>query len=217
MATLTLTGSVDSNGSITATISGLGNQFTTQYYQAAGISYYETAYGSSQLSGAPIQETYPSSSGTTSVTFYLTGMGYGTITLYAYARANDSLYYPAGSASVTINSPRPSSFSWTYAGINNNSVVNGTQKISGYGFYVHHTEWNALLDNINGVRNYKGLSNYSFTNVSTDTPFYSSCFNEVIAALSAMISFSSPTSKSTGSDIYASDLNQIVTILNSIT
>jgi len=79
------------------------------------------------------------------------------------------------------------------------------------------SEWNALCAKINEFRQYKSLSNYSFTNVTSGGIFYASLFNEVrnnIYDISPPIS--PPTTKSPGNIIYASDINLLKDSLNSI-
>lgn len=98
---------------------------------------------------------------------------------------------------------RPSNFYWTWA------------KNSGGAFYVTATEWNALCNKVNEFRAYKKLTHYPLTYVYSGNLFSHAHYNEVRSALSDMTS-NIPAWRYTGDLIYASDINQLVTAVNSI-
>lgn len=106
----------------------------------------------------------------------------------------------------TTGTNRPSNFSWTYT------------KSSGSTFNLYAFEWNNFFARINEFRTYKNLSTYSFTTAVSGYDFYAYMYNQAITAISAMSpSIALPTTRTSGSIIYASNINQLVTSLNSIT
>jgi hypothetical protein len=118
-------------------------------------------------------------------------------------------------ASITAyTSTRPNNFAWTYA------------KVSGANFLLTKDEWNSFTSKINEFRQYKGLSNYSFTTAVTGTNFMASMFRQARSAILEMNPPTTPPSSKVGvsevanlsdaDDILASDLNLIVSSLNSI-
>lgn len=107
---------------------------------------------------------------------------------------------------TTPSAPRPSTFSWTYS------------KVSGGNMNLTATEWNSLCNNINLVRQYKGLSNYYFETVYSGGTFLANHYNMAVYAIRAISGYSSVLSiVNNGDIIYASLLNNLVSTLNSIT
>lgn len=107
---------------------------------------------------------------------------------------------------VSTLSSRPSDFAWTY------------YKNSGYEFNLYAFEWNNFFAKINEFREYKGLSTYSFTTAYSGFDFFAYMFNEAIYAISAMFpSYALPATVSSGTEVYAYQLNGLVSSLNSIT
>ena len=158
--------------------------------------------------------TYTAVSGVlTSSTSSWTNSGLPVNTTYFYKVAVQitsipnilSTAYGQGKTLTTVQ--RPSFFAWTYP------------KISGANFYLHHTEWNALLTNINEVRAYKGLSTVSFNTASTDQEFSATLhYNPARSAIAAMSPPTPlPASKQRLDDVAASLLNGLRDSLNSIT
>lgn len=213
MAYLTAQANSNNGGTIIATINALGNAFTTQHYLSVGISYYPVASGASSIISS-LAEVYPSGTGGYNVTVTAQYVGYGTMTIYAYARAGNGLYYPAGEAQITVpttggggtdpGGSRPSQFSWTFF------------KSSGQPFNLTAHEWNSFTNNINAVRSYKGLASYGFSTAYSGSPFRASHFNEAYFALQSMASVSGISTKAIGDAVRASDLNSLVNILNSV-
>ena len=121
---------------------------------------------------------------------------------------------------------RPSDFSWTYA------------KVSGENINLTAIEWNSFCSKINAFRKYvfrnnSGVSAYNFTPVVSGGLIYAYMFNQAILALDDMNPPTSPPFNGSGTnglykgvsdvvipiladDIRASDINLIVTSLNSI-
>jgi len=125
-------------------------------------------------------------------------------TYYTYnSVALDSVYWSNDLYVTTIS--RPSDFSWPTANV-----------VSGVDFNLPFSDWNAFTQRINEFRQYKGLSNYSFTTVSSGGTFYASVFNEARNAIYDMNSIGLPSVKYSGDNVNASDLNGLVSCLNAI-
>jgi len=141
------------------------------------------------------------------------GLTPGTTYLFnAYTEINggyrwipESGYFVASTTGTAPN-PRPSNFSWTYT------------KSSGSNFNLYAFEWNNFFAKINEFRAYKNLSNYSFTTAYSGYDFYAYMYNQAVTAISNMSpSISLPPTRNSGNIIYATNINQLVTSLNSIT
>ena len=105
----------------------------------------------------------------------------------------------------TLEVVRPEKFYWN------------TLKHSGYEFNLTADEWNSLLNNINAVRNYKGLSNYGFTYAHSTGTFTAAMYNEVVSAIQDIAGYGSYLhTVSKGDTIYASLLNNLVSELNAV-
>ena len=105
--------------------------------------------------------------------------------------------------SITVSS-KPTSFSWTYA------------KNSGSDFNLKATEWNSFTSKINEFRDWKGLSDYSFTTAVKGNAFTAAMFNQAVTAINAMYSNNPLSSVSKGSTVTAYILNNIVSVLNNV-
>lgn len=105
--------------------------------------------------------------------------------------------------SITISS-KPASFSWAYA------------KNSGSDFNLKATEWNSFTSKINEFRDWKGLSDYSFTTAVKGNTFTAAMFNQAVTAINAMYSNNPLSSVSKGSTVTAYILNNIVSVLNNV-
>lgn len=115
----------------------------------------------------------------------------------------------SGSAHSTLAcTSRPSNWSWPF------SVA------SGQDCYVNATDWIAFQDRINEFRQYKNLSNYSFTKspyVASGQPFYAWLANQAVTAISQMSPPTSPPATVSSLDDFTADwLNQLTNSLNSI-
>lgn len=141
----------------------------------------------------------------------------------AYSRVTSS--YGAGTAyslaySSIVTFTRPQNFSWTYRGINppspNGTIVAGSTKAQGYGFYVTAVEWSALCSRINQFRSYTGRSQIGFGSVNQGDACTATSFNQVRNAIAPMNSVGLPGIKASGDPITANDFNAIVACLNAI-
>lgn len=106
---------------------------------------------------------------------------------------------------VTTKSNRPAPFNWT------------NQKSSGGDFNLAAAEWNALAAKVNAFRTYKSLGAYPFTTAYTDSNYEAYYFNQAVSAIGDMSPPTSlPSTVTSGAFIYASQLNGLVSSLNSI-
>lgn len=136
----------------------------------------------------------------------------GTITSSNSGCSGDS-YSEYLTASWTPTSTRPDKFYWI-------SSSSNLTKGSAVSTYITAAKWKTLQDNINAVRVYKGLSNYSFTTVSKGSTIKASYYNELAYAINAMISSSNSNYISTvakGDTITAAVMNKLQTSINNIT
>ena len=155
-------------------------------------------------------------SGTRIVTWtgLTTGLEYRFLTLTYYTINETTLRSTFYSNNLYITtSSRPSNFSWNIP------------KVQGGDFNLTSVEWTNLQEKINEFRQYKGLSNYSFTTVSSGGIFYANLFNEVRNKIADMNLVGLPSTKlgvsdvvdpNDADDILASDLNSLVSCLNAI-
>lgn len=116
-----------------------------------------------------------------------------------------------GTSTLTLNvttasSTRPPTFSWTYS------------KVSGGNMNLTASEWNSLCSNINLVRVYKGVTNYGFILAYSGETFTASYYNAAVYAIRGISGYSSAlTLVYSGDTVYAYLLNNLVSLLNSIT
>lgn len=104
MATLSLTGGTNQ---FTWTISGLGSAFNSSNYLSAGVAWSAVSSGDTsvpdKVAGAEVAATSSGVKFSVSKTVSYTVSSQVTYTFYGYARAQNGLYYPCGSARVTIS------------------------------------------------------------------------------------------------------------------
>lgn len=114
---------------------------------------------------------------------------------------------------ITTLSDRPNDWTWT----TDFSLGVLAYKIDGiwYADMMPHTEWNNFTNRINAFRDYKGLSNYSFTTVSDGTTFTATIFNQAVSSINAM-GFSIST-VSSGNNFTDEKFLELSNTLNSIT
>lgn len=116
------------------------------------------------------------------------------------------VWYDVTSATVTtapLPKVRPSNWAWY------------TPKVSGQPFTMIYYEWNNFMDHINAFRYYKDLPNYPYTSANSNNPFTATQYNQARNAIYGLTS-AIPVYRNSGDIIYASDLNQLVTALNSV-
>jgi hypothetical protein len=105
----------------------------------------------------------------------------------------------------TITPTRPAKFYWI-------SSSSNLTKGSAVSTYITATKWKQLQTNINEVRAYKGLGNYTFTTVSSGSTSKASYYNEMANAINAMLASSSSyrvATVSTGDPITATVMNKL--------
>lgn len=157
--------------------------------------------------------SWTSWTGTSTPVYAVSTMNPGETCQMRCRYANPSSQYQKATASSSwgwaysytyYRTTKPSSFAWTYS------------KVSGGVFNLTATEWNNFRARINTFRQYRVLSDYSYSSVSTGGQFYGSDFTQALDKLNDMASLS-VYSHYTGDPIYANYLNNMVTALNSIT
>ena len=123
-------------------------------------------------------------------------------------------YSPSPSAwgswiTIKNEAARPDNWKWT-SGQNSNG-----HKISGGRFSLLATEWNQFTARINAFREYKGMTQKSFTTAIRGNPVYFYMFNEAKAAIDEMrnTGLSNVTSRS---PVYAAHLNTLMNTLNAV-
>ncbi len=126
---------------------------------------------------------------------------------YVWFRGYDAGY--TGSITLKITPPaekvRPSNFSWTYI------------KTQGGSFNLTATEWNNLTARINAFREYRGLSNYSFTRAYSGNDFTAAMYNQAVNAIKGISGYGSYLSTvSSGDTVTAAGLNLLRDELNAI-
>lgn len=84
-----------------------------------------------------------------------------------------------------------------------------------YAFYLNASEWNEFCTQINKLRNYHGLSNYSFSKATAGYEMQASQFNQAVQALNAIQS-GVATSVSSGASVNASSFIKLQTAFNSL-
>ena len=105
----------------------------------------------------------------------------------------------------TLSSNRPGRFEWD------------APKVSGGRFNLTATEWNALQQNINDVRSYKGYSEYSFTTAYKGNPVTAVMYNQCINAINTIHSSSLTVYQvSKGDTITAVAINRLRDLINEV-
>lgn len=117
---------------------------------------------------------------------------------------------------TVTTSNRPSNWYWSPAIVQGGSI--DVYYSSGYkGKIVTATQWNSFTSRINQFRAYKGLSNYSFTTVSTGQSLSAALTQEIYYAIIGMYPSISPPAILSGQSVTAAVMNQMQNSLNSIT
>lgn len=129
-------------------------------------------------------------------------------TIYYYTANGTNLSSTiTGSFTTEEGASRPSNFSWD------------TAKTSGGGFNVTASEWNRLINKVKNFHIYVlgeyDEDAYPMTKVTKGETFKASYFNEVRFAIGSLAS-TGLSNKYKGDTIFASDLNKLVSALNSI-
>ena len=212
-------------------IISLSNPFNTAYYSSAGLSWSEVSSGSSSVNYCAIQYAL------NSTTEYYVEIYRSAIEgelYYAWAQSANGLYYPAGSAVVPANTGGSSGgtggggsgttelaqeFNWTYAYAENGNPVLGIRKVSGKGFYLAASEWNALMDTIQTVYNRRTGSGCILYYANSGDKILATSYNDVWKYLGKMQggeTYYSEYFVSSGDPIRADCLNLMVDIINQL-
>lgn len=168
------------------------------------IDYYKLESGS---------YVYKGYKGQASTNFSFTGLDAGSEYKFVIVAEGTGGYTDSNPLTVYYEtaSARPASFAWTYT------------KTQGGAFNLTSAEWNDLIDNIELVHIYKlgsyNSTTYPMTAAVQGASFTASIFNEARAAINAVNNTTNGaiTSKSTGDQITAADLNMLVTKINDVT
>lgn len=114
----------------------------------------------------------------------------------------------AQTQTITLGYARPTEFSWD------------SSKNSGYNFNLTASEWKKLHTKINQFRKYKypSYTDISFIYVDRGYEFEARHFNQVRDAIDFLSPrTSAPSQQNKGGTVYASDLDRLVSSLNSVT
>ena len=213
-------------------IISLSNPFNTAYYSSAGLSWSEVSSGSSSVNYCAIQYAL------NSTTAYYVEIYRSAIEgelYYAWAQSANGLYYPAGSAVVPANTGGSSGgaggggsgttelaqeFNWTYAYAENGNPVPGSRKVSGKGFYLAASEWNALMDTIQTVYNRRTGGGCILYYANSGDKILATSYNDVWKYLGKMMgsveTYYSEYFVSSGDPVRADCLNLMVDIINQL-
>jgi hypothetical protein len=193
--------------------SGSEEESATIYYQIGG-----NGYSSQRITIDPYEEDYISCN----MTIYV-GSDY-TDTMYTFNvngyidSDNSSCDNDHFSGNLTADwaggtGGRPSKFYW----ISSSSNLTKGSKIS---TYITAVKWSTLQNNINAVRRYKGLNDYSFIEVEKGDTIKARYYNQAANAINAMLSTSSSyyiDEVAKGDPITAAVMNKLQNSINSIT
>lgn len=194
------------------TVSGNVSAITIEYSasdNSGKIAGYDV-YISSRNGGTPTLTPRKANTTLTTYSFYtdINGKTFDSGTYYVGVKAYDAKlnYSTMKTAYITIVGLKPSTFSWS------------TTKSSNSKFDITATEWNSFTTRINQFRNWKNLSAYSFTYANKGYAFTADMYNEARNSIYAMNPPTTiPAIRYKGSSILASDINRLVSSLNSIT
>lgn len=124
----------------------------------------------------------------------------------------------------TTGVPSTGLFKWTYAGYNDSGkLIQGTEKMPGYGYYIHADEWNDLIANVKSKLQARGMyseSNYPMTIVSSGYEFKAEYFNDVRFAIGSLANFDDvpelKKDKLPGDEITAKHMNSLMDHINRV-
>lgn len=165
-------------------ITGLGSDFTTDHYIRVGIANEVVAYGATSINGIEDYKNATSSPPVSSDS-KRSGMkrksyGAGTFTFYGFAQAANGKYYPAGSATVTVDEDVPSINQWSWTSSNGGASANQTKNaynavtnrggIDEFSYLV----WNDMVDKVKEILDAFGYSWSTMYNTYANTKMSSS-------------------------------------------
>lgn len=110
-------------------------------------------------------------------------------TITAYAVYGGKPYYVGSVSVTTYGGSRPNNWEWSY-NITPGGELYSYSSDNKTAYLMPASEWNEFTDLINQFRNYKGLSNYNFTQASSSLNHQGikTCINEAISAINDMLS-----------------------------
>jgi len=199
LATLSATGGKDV---ISWTISGLQSPFTPANYVAAGIALSPAASGSSTPPSGILDSVSSYSAGGYSVSGICSAPA-GTYTVYGWTLTPSALvYWPAGSATVTVTSDTIQKFYWANV---------QTEPISaGHPVVIRASAWNSMVSKIEEIKG----SSLSSLKVSAGNILTASLYNSVVNQLKSINSVVSLSTVSKGQTLLAAHLIALQTAIN---
>ena len=178
-------------------------------YVEAGITRNQFTQSSTSITGVVDRVKAPASGSSTSTKRRWVSYKPGTYDFWGYALADNGIYWPAGSDTVTVDSlaaQRPDDWDWL-------SVIRAGRpiKLSAY-------EWNQFCNRINDFRTYVGLPEYgAFERAYSGDPITAAMVADAVFAVRAMNPPTAPPrSPSRGDPIRASLFLDLADALNSI-
>lgn len=178
----------------------LGELDTNYSYNDRRIDWYA---GNTRKASTNIA-AYASSSNLATLSGLSSGTTY-TITAKVYKGA-DATPFATFTASATTDIARPAEFSWT------KSIVQ-----QGKDAIIYASDWKELTANINEVRVYRGLSNYSFTKAEPGKPFTAEMYKQAVRAIKGISGYGTYLKEvSIGDPVTAKKLNDLVAEINSV-
>lgn len=183
MATLSMS---SSNGIAYFTISGL----TANNYLDVGVAT-SAADGTQMPPSGICYSNGATSTPPTSVSGSFNYGQYGTFTFYGYGETSDGVYWPAGSATITITKPP---FAWDVAKTVGSSTITAS-------------EWNGLINYIADAVGYFS-ADYATIGYFLTAEMYNQLINAMGASSSYLVSAGQP--------ITAAKLNLLVTLANNL-
>ena len=171
-----------------------------------------------------------SAGGTKSVSYTFTDVDYGEYDVYVVLvkSSNTSVSLDYGYDTITVTSPRPSAWAWsekvTFGGKTYSCPITSGGEVPYYYnatddvyqvYFMGATEWNNFCTQVNLLRNYHGLSNYSFTKATAGYQMQASQFNQAVDALNAIQS-GVATRVTAGTAVGASSFKKLATAFNSL-
>lgn len=174
----------------------------TIYYQIGGNGYFSQNVSASGWDDGYITCNMTITTGT------LTGTSY-TFNVNGYVDSNNcGNDHFSQNLTATWTKVRPSKFYWISSSSNLQSGYNVSD-------YITAAKWKSLQDNVNAVRAYKDLSNYSFTTYSKGQTITAAAYNQIANAINGIKSGTVST-VSKGDDITASVIMALQNGINSI-
>lgn len=204
----------------TVTISYNSNGGSGSMSNSTGTSYYNS-YGNTNVATITLRScTFTPPTGKT---FNYWALGSASGTQYTDSITTN---YNSTMFAVWKGSP-PAAWSWsgvvTFNGTNHSCPITSGGSVpivkrsdgTYLAFYMNASEWNEFCNQINKLRNYHGLSNYSFTSAQPSYDMQASQYNQAANALNGIQSGSVSTI-SAGATVSASHFKALATAFNNL-